>query len=167
MPFDPSRFDPGDSRFGVGPASARSGSFSQYLPGNSSLSAFAGSMQGTFRPPTGSNAKQDQAYADQGEAQNMSQWGSGLGSIATQYGNAAQIGAGGLSAKQSWLHAKDTAKMQQQAAQQDKLFSGINAGISVLGGMKTAGVFGGDKSKSYATYSLPSDSNWSMPNLFS
>ena len=164
MPFDPSQFDQGASRFSSGSAGAQRGSFSQYLSGGSGLGDYAGQMQTGFKPPAASNAARNQSYADQGEAQNMGQWSSGLGSIATQYGNAAQIGAGGLSAKQQWAQAKDSAKLQKQQSQQNALFSGISSGISLLSGLGST--FSSPKATTASTTSFPSASSWSTKGMF-
>jgi len=158
--FDPRQYDQQSSQFGGGSATKR-GTFAQYLGGDGSLGDFAAQMQGTFRPPTTTNAQEEQAFGDQGEAQNMQQWGENLDRINQQHGKFAELGFGAVNAKQQWAQAKEMAQQQASASQQGALFSGISSGIGLLGGIASSGFFGGSK-PSGATYTMPSASGWTM-----
>ena len=162
--IDPTQYDQQGSRFGTGPASKR-GTFGQYLGGGGNLGDFVGQMQGTFKPPSGTNAQEEQAYAGQTEAANFEQWGDGLNRHTQRQGQVASLGAGAVSSQQQWAQAKSMAQFNAKSAKQDAIFGAIGSGISMLGGLKSAGAFGGGGGSSGAsgnTYSMPSAGNWNI-----
>ena len=140
--IDPTQYDQQGSRFGTGAASKR-GTFGQYLGGGGNLGDFVGQMQGTFKPPSGTNAQEEQAYAGQTEAANFEQWGDGLNRHTQRQGQVASLGAGAVSSQQQWVQAKEMAKFNAKSAKQNAIFGAIGSGISMLGGLKSAGAFGG------------------------
>lgn len=167
MPFDPSRFDQGPSRFSTGSASTQRGTFANYLSGDSKLGNFSGQMAQGFTPPQARNAKRSESEAAQGHARNQSLFSGGLNSNNSQFQAAAGVGSAGISGAQQWQQAKEMAQMQTASAQQNSIFSGISGGLSLLGGLSGSGFFGGAKSSSsFGGVSFPSASGWSIPNTF-
>lgn len=158
--FDPRQYDQQGSRFGSGSASKR-GTFAQYLGGDGNFGDFAAQMQGSFKPPSTTNAQEEQAFGDQSEAQNMQQWGDNLNRVNQQHGKFAELGFGAVNAKQQWVQAKEVAALQAQSAQQSALFSGISSGIGLIGGLGSFGG-GGTAAGSGASYSMPSSTGWTM-----
>ena len=155
-------YDQQGSRFGTGTATKR-GTFGQYLGGGGNLGDFVGQMQGTFKPPSGTNAQEERAYADQTEAANFEQWGDGLNRHTQRQGQVANLGAGAVSSQQQWVQAKEMAKFNAKSSNQNAIFGAIGSGISMLGGFKSAGAFGGGSSGATGnTYSMPSASNWNI-----
>ena len=144
--FDPRQYDQQSSRF-TGGAAAKRGTFAQYLGGDGTYGDFAGQMKGSFTPPTTTNAKEEQAFGDQAEAQNIHQWGEGLDRVSQQQGQFASLGFGAVNAKQQWIQAKGMAQAQASASQQNGIFSAISSGLGLLGGLKSAGLFSGGGSR--------------------
>lgn len=134
MPFDPSQFDQGPSRFSTGPATQR-GSFASYLSGESRLEEYRDMLSQGFTPPPARNAQRAEAERAQGDARNMGLWSGGLGTTSNQFQSAAQLGNAGLSGIQQAKQAREMAKLGIAGAQQGSLFGGINAGISLLGAL--------------------------------
>jgi hypothetical protein len=157
--FNPQQYDQQGSRFSGGSASRR-GSFAQYLGGSGTLGDVAGQMHSSFKPPSTTNAQEEQAVSDQQESQNLQQWGDGLNRTTAQQGQFAQLGFGAVNAKQQWSQAKEMAQKQAQASQQSGIFSAISSGIGLLGGFKSAGLFNGGSGgsgggSSFGSYSFP------------
>jgi len=155
-----------NSRFGSDKASTQRGSFARFLEeGQGNLSQFAGSLGNTFNAPSGTNAQEESAYADAGDARNVEQWGDNLSRVNQQYDQSAQIGFSGVQQLQQVQQAKEMAKLNAQSAQQGAMWSGISSGLSALGSIggaaKSGNWFGGGESgASGATHTLPSASNW-------
>jgi hypothetical protein len=159
--FDPRQYDQQSSRFGSGSATTR-GTFAQYLGGNGSFGDFAGQMQGTFKPPSSTNAEEEQAFGGQAEASNFDQWDQNLNRVSQQHGQYASLGSGAVSGKQDWIQAKEMASQQASSAKQGAIFGGISSGLGILGGL---GSFGGGSlggAASGSTYSMPSASSWNI-----
>lgn len=130
------------SRFSEGMAASKRGSFAQYLDGDGgNFAAFAGGMQNTMKPPTGTNRLEQQAQADSADARNQQQFGENLNRVHNQFGQQAQLGFNAVSQIQSVQQAKEMAQLQAQSAQQGAMFSAIQSGIGVLGGIGSS--FGG------------------------
>jgi hypothetical protein len=140
--FDPTQYDQQSSRF-TGGAAAKRGTFAKYLGGDGTYGDFAGQMKGSFTPPSSTNAKEEQAFGDQAEAQSMQQWEGGLDRVSQQQGQFASLGFGAVNAKQQWIQAKGIAQAQASAARQNGIFGAISSGIGLLGGLKGAGLFSG------------------------
>ena len=137
------------SRFSEGMAAGKRGSFAQYLEDDGgNFAAFAGNMVGKFKGPDTTNKLEQQAAADSADARNQQQYGENLNRINNQFGQQAQLGFNAVSQLQSVQQAKEMAQMQAQSAQQGAMFSAIQSGIGLLGGIGSS--FGGGSS------SLPS-----------
>ena len=139
------------SRFSEGMAAGKRGSFAQYLENDGgNFAAFAGNMASGWKPPSSSNATEQQAAADSADARNQQQFGENLNRINNQFGQQAQLGFNSVSQIQSVQQAKEMAQLQAQSAQQGAMFGAIQSGIGLLGGIGSS--FGGSGSSS----SLPS-----------
>jgi hypothetical protein len=166
MPFDPAQFDQGSSRFSAGSAAANRGTFASYLSGDSQLGNFSAQMAQGFTPPGARNAKRAESESAQGQARNQGLWGGGLNTTNNQFQSMASLGNAGLSGIQQAKQAKEMAQMQAASAQQNSIFGGINAGISLLGAMRSpGGIFNRSSGSSFGGVSFPS-SSWSIPNTF-
>lgn len=154
------------SRFSEGMAAGKRGSFAQYLEGDGgNLSAFAGNMSGTFKPPTTTNKLEQQAAADSADARNQQQFGQNLNRVNNQFGQQAQLGFNSVSQIQAVQQAKEMAQLQAQSAQQGAMFGAIQSGIGLLGGIGAkAGWFGGGKTAIDLSRTTATDVPWSsMP----
>jgi hypothetical protein len=168
--FDPRGYnDDQPSRFsvsGTGTAgTGKAGSFGQYLGGgNTEAGSFGAQMQSTFAPPSTGKRQEQQAYGDQVSNQNTAIWGDGLNRNSQQFSQAASIGNSGLSGKQQWIQAKQSAQQAKAASTQGAIFGGISSGLSLLGGISSVGAKAAPKSSGPA-YSFPSESSWSMKGM--
>lgn len=125
------------SRFGDGNAANRRGSFARYLEdsGGNKLEQFGGQMQGRFNAPGAINGQMESALGDAAEARNMEQWGQNLNRVTQQHGQFAELGFNSVSQAQQVAQAKEMAEMSAQSARQGAMFSAIQSGIGILGGI--------------------------------
>lgn len=143
-------YDSFGSRYGNGKAAGARGSFARYLDeGQGSLSRFAGSLDNTFEAPSASNGAAEAAYADDADARNIDQWGSGLSRISQEQDQFNKLGLNSAQQLQQVKQAKEMAQLNAQSAQQSANFSMISSGLSALGSIgsfgKSKGWFGGSK----------------------
>ena len=154
------------SRFSEGMAAGKRGSFAQYLENDGgNFAAFAGNMASGWKPPSSSNATEQQAAADSADARNQQQFGENLNRVNNQFGQQAQLGFNAVSQIQSVQQAKEMAQLQAQSAQQGAMFDAIQSGISFLGGVgKQQGWFGGGKTSTDLSRTTATNVPWSaMP----
>lgn len=135
------------SRFGDGAGAAQRGKFARFLDeGGGDFSQFAGQLKNTFKPPAGTNAAEETAFADAADGRNVEQWGQNLNRVTQQHDQFAQMGFNAVGQVQQVQQAKEMAQMNAQSAQQQGMFSAISSGIGLLGGIGGSLFSGGGSS---------------------